>query len=93
MKIKKIFLLVLIIHIFTAHDSYAINALEKLFYKKDVIKVCSAKVLVNPLTNDIKYLWYETIPCGGSGRWEPVSGTIKDQFQAMYDQQTGKAKR
>lgn len=65
--------------------AYSINLLEKLAYKKDVIKAYSATVLVNPLTNEIKYIWYGSPD--KKGHWEPVSGTIQAQFQAMYDQQ------
>ena len=70
-----------------AGPSYAINIFEILAYKKDVIKAYNAKVLVNPLTGEIKYMWYGTVPAGTDGHWEPVTGTSKAQFQAAYDQQ------
>ena len=87
-KLAIIFLLLLVI----ATPSHAINLLEKIVYKKDVIKVYNTKILVNPVTNEIKYIWYETVPAGTNGHWEPVSGVIQYNFQAAYDQQRSSQK-
>ena len=67
--------------------SYAITIFEKLLYKKAVIKAYAAKVLVNPLTGEIKYLWTRDTTSSTTGYWAPVSGTSKEQFQIMYDQE------
>lgn len=85
-KLLKVTALVMLFMAFAA-PSFAINIFEKIAYKRDVIKLCNAKVLVNPLNNEVRYIWYETVISGKSGHWEPVSGTSKMQFQAMYDQQ------
>lgn len=77
----------LLLFLLIAGPSYAINIFEILAYKKDVIKAYNAKVLVNPLNGEIKYMWYETVISGKNGRWEPVAGTSKALFQAAYDQQ------
>lgn len=66
---------------------YAITIFEKLFYKKDVIKVYNAIVLVHPLTRQIKYIWYDVVPAHTNGHWEPVSGTAQMLFQSVYDAQ------
>ena len=81
---KKLIIIILLLSMVTS-SSYAITLLEKLVYKKDVIKAYSAKILVSRLNKQIKYLWYD-FP-DKKGCWTPVSGTIKDQFQVMYDQQ------
>lgn len=81
---KKIVIALLLLSVIVP-PSHAINIFEKIIYKKDVIKAHNAKVLVNPLTGEIKYLWNETVPAGTGGHWEPVTGTSKAQFQAIYD--------
>ena len=83
---KKI-IIILFMLLTVSKPSYAINLLEKIAYKRDVIKTCNAKVLVNPITGEVKYLWCTTVPARTNGHWEPISGTSKLQFQAMYDQQ------
>jgi ATP/ADP translocase len=86
MRIKTAVTALLLLGMFAA-PAAAINIFEKALYRRDVIKAVNAKVLVNPLTREVKYIWYDTLPYHTNGRWVPVSGTIKDQFQAMYDQQ------
>ena len=81
---KRAIAILILFSIFVA-SADAITLIEKLVYKKDVIKAYTATILVNPLTNEIKYLWYGSPD--KKGHWEPVSGTAKAQFQAMYDQQ------
>ena len=73
-----------------AAPSYAINIFEKIAYKRDVIRAYNAKVLVNPLTGQIKYIWYDVIPNHTNGYWHPLSGTVKDLFQGAYDMQNKK---
>ena len=87
-KIAIIFLLLLI----TAEPSYAINLLEKMVYKSDVIKIYGTKILVNPLTNEIKYAWYDAIPAGENEHWYPVSGVVQNNLQVAYDLQNSSKK-
>ena len=80
-KLAIIFLLLLVI----ATPSHAINLLEKIVYKKDVIKVYNTKILVNPVTNEIKYIWCRVSP--KDGYWMSLDGQAKQQYQAIYDRQ------
>ena len=86
MRAQRVIIIILLFLVVSA-PSYAINIFETIIYKKDVIKNYNAKILANPLTNEIKYIWYDTIPSHTNGHWVAVSGTVKDQFQVMYDQQ------
>ena len=80
---KKIITIILLLSL-AAAPCYAINFLEKMIYREDVIKFYNSKVLVVPITGEIKYIW-----CGNpsDGYWMPVSGRVKQQYQALYDRQ------
>ena len=82
---RKIIVLLLLFSIIAA-PSYAINVFEKMLYKKDVLKMYGAQILVNPLTRQAKYVWYRnSSPEGGS--WMPLVGLMQQQYQAIYNQQ------
>ena len=87
---RKRIIIFLILFLIVTTSCYAINIFEILAYKKDVIKAYNSKVLVNPLTGEVKYLWHETALSGTNGHWEPVTGTSQALFQAAYDQQRKK---
>ncbi len=72
-----------------AGTSYAINIFEKTLYKHDVIKMYGAKILVNPLTGQAKYVWCRDSSPGG-GFWTPLVGLTKRQYQSMYDRQNAR---
>ena len=80
---KKAVIILLLLSLVTT-PSYAVNFLEKMIYKEDVIQIYNAKVLVVPITGEIKYIW-----CGNptDGYWMPVTGRVKQQYQALYDKQ------
>jgi len=90
MKFKSNIIIAILLLSLSAAPAHAIALWEKLAYRKDIIKLCNAKVLVNPLTHEIKYMWYENVLGRPEGKWVPVIGMSKLQFQAMYDQQNGK---
>jgi len=82
---RKIIVLLLLFSII-AGPSYAINLFEKILYRKDVLKMYGAQILVNPLTRQVKYVWHRnSSPKGGS--WMPLVGLTQQQYQAIYDQQ------
>ena len=85
---KKIIIVGILFIFITACPSYAINVFEKVLYKRDVIKAYNSKILVNPLTNEIKYIWQRT--SDKNGYWAPIFGIMKGQFQAIYDEQNKK---
>ena len=80
---KKALIIILLLSLIVT-PCYAVNFLEKMIYKEDVIKFYNAKVLVVPITGEIKYIW-----CGSpaNGYWMPVAGRAKQQYQAIYDKQ------
>ena len=82
-KMKKIIMIFLFLSAI-ASPSYAINIFEKIAYQKDVIKTYKAPILINPLTKDIKYIWCRTAK---NGYWMPVTGRMKEQYQAIYDRE------
>lgn len=85
--VRKRSVFILSLFLLAATSCHAINIFEILAYKKDVIRAYNTKVLVNPLTGEVKYIWYATVVSGTDGHWEPVTGTSKALFQAAYDQQ------
>jgi hypothetical protein len=84
---KKIIAVILLL-LMIASPCYAINMLEKVLLKRDTIKRWDAKILVNPLTHKIKYIWWRN-PSGG-GSWKPLDESAKEQYQAIYDLQDKK---
>ena len=78
---------ILLLASLVAAPAHAINIFEKTLYRKDVIKRLGAKVLVNPLTGQIKYVWCMSPSTPEGGFWMPATGPMKEQYQASYDHQ------
>ena len=60
---------------------YALNMLDKIIYKQDVVRSNNRPVMVNRLTGEIKYLRQD------NGNWIELTGSWKDQYQCMYNSQ------
>ena len=83
-KMKKTVIHILLF-LMIASPCWAINIFEKLLLRRDTIKMYDAKILVNRITKDIKYMWYR-YP-GGGGHWVAVTGPAKDRYQTIYNLQ------
>jgi len=66
-----------------ATPSYAFNMIDKMIYKKDVLRGNNKPVMVNRLTKEVKYIQRS------DGQWVEASGQWKEQYQKMYDGQYG----
>ena len=62
---------------------YAFNMIDNLIYKKAVLRGNNKPVMVNRMTKEVKYIQRD------DGKWVETSGQWKDQYQKMYDAQTG----
>ncbi len=64
-----------------AAPAYPVNAVDTMVCKRVVLRVNDRSVLVNRLTGEVKYLLRD------NGHWELLSGSLKREYQAMYDAQ------
>jgi hypothetical protein len=77
---KKI-IAVLVLAMLIASSSHAFNIIEKLLYKKAVIKSNKTPILVNRITQEVTYIWRR------DGKWVLLTGQWKGQYQKMYNAQ------
>ena len=79
---KKIIAIILFLSII-ATPCYAFNIIDRLLYKQDVLRGNNRPVMVNRITGEVKYL------LRADGQWIQLDGQWKDQYQRMYNAQTG----
>jgi len=77
---KKLFIVLLLTLAITT-PSYAVNALDMIFYRKAVLCAVHMTVLVNRITSEVKYVLQN------NGKWMLLTGVQKHQYQSMYDAQ------
>jgi hypothetical protein len=77
----KKFIIVLLLVLMIATPSYAMNIVDKIFYKPVVLRNNNGvTVLVNRLTGRVEYVMSGT-------QYVPIPNAYKDQFQAVYSAQ------
>ncbi|MDD3345299.1 MAG: hypothetical protein PHO34_02540 [Candidatus Omnitrophica bacterium] len=74
-------IIALAIVLFSSAPLYAVNTFDRIVYKEVVLRANHTVVLVNRLTQKVKYLKLN------NGRWEPLTGGLKNRYQSMYDRQ------
>ncbi len=88
MKIKhRLIGLILLLLFCAATPAYAINAVDAMLCKRVVLRANDRTVLVNRITGEVKYLLRM------NGQWDPLTGSLKHEYQAMYNAQVHNRKR
>ena len=77
---KKIVIFLLLFSVIAA-PSYAINIVDQVICKEDVLRSNKRPILVNRLTGEVKYVYQD------NGEWLLLTGQWKDQYQKMYNWQ------
>ena len=67
--------------------SYAIDMLDKVICKEDVLQSNKRPILVNRFTGEVKYIYKD------NGEWLLLTGQWKDQYQKMYNWQVNHMKQ
>ena len=76
----------LLLFLMIAVPSYAVDILDRLVCKQDILQSNKTPVMVNRLTGEVKYIFR------GNAGWILLTGKWKDQYQKMYDWQAAHAK-
>lgn len=76
-KIAVVLLLILTITV----SAYAVNIFDRPLYKKVVLTCINRYALVTRLTGQVSYIM------GANGKWVPVSKSLRNQYQSMYNAQ------
>ncbi len=84
---KKITIVLLLLFSIVAAPSYAIDMLDKIVCKQDILQSNKRPILVNRLTGEVKYVYQD------NGEWLPLTGQWKEQYQKMYNWQAAHKKR
>jgi hypothetical protein len=82
---KNLVLILLIISVI-ATPVYAVNVVDTVLCKKVFLFYNRTYILVNRVTGEVKYRWT------GKGQWVPLTGVVKNQYQAIYNAQVAAKK-
>ena len=75
-------ILIIAVLLTIATPSSAINVIDTMLYRKDVLRRNNTPILVNRLTGEVKYMRSD------NGTWEELTGLWKKQCQALYKAQS-----
>ena len=81
MKMKNIVMALLLISL-VATPCYAVNVVDSILCKNVVLRANHMHILVNRVTGEVKYILLN------NGKWRLLTGSWKNQIQAMYNVQT-----
>jgi hypothetical protein len=81
-KMRKIIIVLLLILLITT-SAYAVNIFDRALYKKVLLACIHNYILVTRLTGEVKYVM------GNNGKWALIPPAWKQQYQSMYNAQTG----
>lgn len=76
-------LVILLLLLAIAAPTHAFNWVDKMVYRKSVLKANRTPILVNRFTGEVGYIWR------ADGKWIELTGQWKDQYQKMYNAQSG----
>jgi len=65
-----------------ARPAYAVTIFDHLIYKKVFLKANHMVILANRITGEVKFIRLN------NGRWEPLTGGLKNKCQLIYDNQS-----